>query len=330
MPMPPISSMVGLILAAAALSAPARAAPAAGSAAAAAAEEQVQGARDLSQRLTVPVTIAGGGPYHFVVDTGAERTVISRELADRLALAPSRQVTVVSIAGEDLVDTAIVPSLKLTAGRGRMAGFDAPVLAGEHLGAEGMLGLDSLRSKKVVLDFKKMHMSIADANADADAAPRGDGDEIVVTAKRRLGQLVLVDAEAEGQKISVVIDTGSAVSIGNDALRARLASKGRLGVVIPIGITSVTGERTAADYTSIRRIRIGGVNLDSMPIAFADAGIFHHLGLDRRPALLLGMDALRLFDRVSIDFANRNVRFLLPGDAFAAPPRMASLAPGRG
>lgn len=328
MPIPPISSMVSLILAAAALSAPATAAPTAASAtaAAAAAEEQVQGARDLSQRLTVPVTIAGGGPYHFVVDTGAERTVISRELADRLALAPSRQVTVVSIAGEDLVDTAIVPSLKLTAGRGRMAGFDAPVLAGEHLGAEGMLGLDSLRSKKVVLDFKKMHMSIA----DADEAPRGDGDEIVVTAKRRLGQLVLVDAEAEGQKISVVIDTGSAVSIGNDALRARLAGKGRLGVIIPIGITSVTGERTAADYTSIRRIRIGGVNLDSMPIAFANAGIFHHLGLDRRPALLLGMDALRLFDRVSIDFANRNVRFLLPGDAFAAPPRMASLAPGRG
>ncbi|ATE63700.1 retroviral-like aspartic protease family protein [Rhizorhabdus dicambivorans] len=291
-----------------------------------AAPDQVQGRRDTMQRLTVPVTIDGGGPYHFVVDTGAERTVISRELADRLTLAPSRPVTVVSIAGEDLVETAIIPSLKLTAGRGRMNEFDAPVLAGAHLGAEGMLGLDSLRSKRVVLDFKKMHMSISEAGGST----QGETDEIVVTGKRRLGQLVLVDAEADGQKISVVIDTGSAVSIGNDALRARLARSGKLGLVIPISITSVTGEETPADYSSIRKIRIGGVNLDNMPIAFADAGIFHHLGLDRRPALLLGMDALKLFDRVSIDFVNRNVRFLLPGDAFLTAPRMASLTAGRG
>lgn len=288
--------------------------------------DQVQGGRDLSRRLTVPVTIGEGGPYHFVVDTGAERTVISRELADRLTLAPSRPVTVVSIAGSDLVDTAIVPSLRLNSSRGQMEEFDAPVLSGTHLGAEGMLGLDSLRSKQVVLDFRKMRMSIADSGT----LSRVEDDEIVVTAKRRSGQLVMVDAEADGQKISVVIDTGSAVSIGNSALRARLARSGRLGVVIPINITSVTGEQTPADYTSIRRIRVGGVNLDDMPIAFSDAGIFAHLGLDKRPALLLGMDSLRLFDRVSIDFAKRNVRFLLPGDAFLAPPRMAGLSPRRG
>lgn len=288
--------------------------------------DQVEGRRDLSQRLTVPVTIGGGGPYHFVVDTGAERTVISRELADRLTLAPSRPVTVVSIAGEDQVDTAVVPGLRLAASRGRMGEFDAPVLSGAHLGAEGMLGLDSLRSKRVILDFKLMRLSISDAGE----APRAETDEIVVVAKRRLGQLVLVDAEADGQKINVVIDTGSAVTIGNDALRAKLAGKGRLGLVVPINITSVTGEQTPADYTSIRKIRIGGVNLDNMPIAFADAGIFHHLGLDRRPALLLGMDALKLFDRVSIDFVNRNVRFLMPGDAFLTPPQMASLGPQAG
>jgi hypothetical protein len=32
-----------------------------------------------------------------------------------------------------------------------------------------------------------------------------------------------------------------------------------------------------------------------------------------RPALLLGMDALMLFDRVSVDFAKREVRMLRPG-----------------
>ncbi|MFD2499649.1 hypothetical protein ACFSTI_13520 [Rhizorhabdus histidinilytica] len=68
-----------------------------------------------------------------------------------------------------------------------------------------------------------------------------------------------------------------------------------------------------------------------MPIAFADAQIFHRLGLDNRPSVLLGMDALRLFDRVSIDFANRNVRFLMPGDAWQVPPpQLAGMVPHRG
>lgn len=291
------------------------------------ASEHVATGRDLNARLTVPVSINGGGPYQFVVDTGAERTVISRELANRLTLSPSRQVTLITIGGTGLVDTAVVPDLKLTASRSRLVDLQAPVLSQVHLGAAGMLGIDSLQSKRVILDFRAKRMTISEAPRPA----RTEQDEIVVIAKRRYGQLILVDAEVEGQAVNVVIDTGSAVTIANDALRQRLIRRGRLGPTVPIMITSVTGIQTPADYTSIRRIRIGGVNLDDMPIAFAKAQIFNRLGLERKPALLLGMDALHLFDRVSIDFANRNVRFLMPGDAFnAPPPRMAAVAPLRG
>jgi hypothetical protein len=47
-------------------------------------------------------------------------------------------------------------------------------------------------------------------------------------------------------------------------------------------------------------------------VAFADVHPFRKLGLTDRPALLLGMDAMQAFDQVSIDFANRRVRFVLP------------------
>jgi len=289
--------------------------------------EQIQGGKDLSQRLTVPVTIGGSGPYAFVVDTGAERTVISRELADRLMLIPSASVTLLSIAGEDRVETAVVPGLALASSQTRMERFEAPLLSQQHLGAVGMLGIDSLQTKKVMLDFRTMRMTIA----DAPRRPQSDSDEIVVTARRRLGQLVLVDAEVEGQKVNVIIDTGTAVSIGNPALRQRLKQRGRLAPVVPISITSVTGAQTPAEYGSMRLIRLGGVTLTNMPIAFADARIFHRLGLDNRPSLLLGMDALKLFDRVSIDFLNRSVRFVMPGGAFFAPaPRLAAVLPGQG
>jgi len=283
--------------------------------------EEVQGARDLDARLTVPVTINGGGPYHFVVDTGSERTVISRELAERLTLAPARPVTLLSIAGIKEVQTAMVSELRLTPGRSQLSDLEAPVLPELHLGAAGILGTDSLQTKKVILDFRNMRMSISDASTGGHVAT----DEIVVTARRRLGQLILVDADVDGQKINVIIDTGAAVSLGNPKLRERLSRRGRLGIFTPISITSVTGIETAAEYTTARHVRIGGVTMNDLPIAFANPSIFHRLGLDEKPALLLGMDALRAFDRVSIDFANRSVRFLMRGDAqMTTWPRLAT------
>ena len=49
-----------------------------------------------------------------------------------------------------------------------------------------------------------------------------------------------------------------------------------------------------------------------MPVAFTDAHPFRKLGLTEKPAMLLGMDGLAAFDRVTVDFANRKVRFSVP------------------
>jgi hypothetical protein len=79
----------------------------------------------------------------------------------------------------------------------------------------------------------------------------------------------------------------------------------------------------------VKRIRLGGIDINDMPVAFADVHPFAKLGLTDKPAVLLGMDALRLFDRVSVDFPNRRVRLLggsrsqLEGARFANAARAA-------
>ena len=50
--------------------------------------DEVEIGRDLGDRMTVAVQVGGRGPYKFLVDTGSERTVISRQLAQRLQLLP--------------------------------------------------------------------------------------------------------------------------------------------------------------------------------------------------------------------------------------------------
>jgi predicted aspartyl protease len=67
-----------------------------------------------------------------------------------------------------------------------------------------------------------------------------------------------------------------------------------------------------ADYVAVDRIKIGEVAFNNVPMAVADVAPFKRFGLTDQPALLLGMDALRLFDEVQIDFANREIRFSLP------------------
>ena len=65
----------------------------------------------------------------------------------------------------------------------------------------------------------------------------------------------------------------------------------------------------------MRDITIGGVTISDLPVTFADNFAFKALKLDRKPAILLGMDALKLFDRVMVDFSNRRVGFDLPKGA---------------
>ncbi|HEY5721802.1 MAG TPA: retroviral-like aspartic protease family protein [Allosphingosinicella sp.] len=268
---------------------------------------------DRANRMTVPVNIDGSGPYRFVVDTGAERTVISSDLADRLNLVPGRTSTVHSMTEVSRIATVVIPQLEV-AGR-TVRDINAPALERGHLGAEGMLGVDSLQRQRISFDFGRQEMTITPAKKREERWPK---DTIVVTARSVFGHLVLIDASVDGQKVWVIVDTGSQVTVANEALRRKLARKGKLGITHPVEMVSVTGGRTMVDRTKVSLIRIGGVDIVNMPIAFADVHPFKKLKLTKRPAILLGMDALQLFDRVSVDFANRRMK-VLPHPRTALP-----------
>jgi predicted aspartyl protease len=261
--------------------------------------------QDRAERMTVPVTVDGRGPFRFVVDTGAERTVIARELAKDLELGRGLRARVHSMSEVSVIETAVIPHLEV--GGRKVRDIQAPLLSRVHLGAEGMLGVDSLKSQRVSFNFAKQEMSVSPSRKREE---NWTGDTIVVTARSRYGHLVLVDAAVEGQKVWVIVDTGSEVTIGNSALRRKLEQKGRLGPLHPIDVMSVTGGRIVAERGAMRRIRIGDMDISDLPIAFADVHPFRKLELTDRPAILLGMDALQLFERVSVDFANRRVRML--------------------
>jgi predicted aspartyl protease len=262
---------------------------------------------DAYERMTVPVRLSGTGPYRFLVDTGADRTAISRELASHLNLVAGQEVELHSTTGASAIATATVPELQLT--RKTVKGIEAPMLESVNIGADGILGTDSLALQRVEFDFKAQTMSVVPAGVPDFADERGT---IIVEARRRNGRLIVTDATANGRHLTVVVDTGSQVTIGNEALRRALQAKDLLPETHPVDLISVTGEHLTGDYMFLRELEIGGVELANLAVVFAPAHTFHQLKLDDKPALLLGMNAIRAFKKVSIDFANRRLRVIVP------------------
>ena len=262
-------------------------------------------ARDAFNRLTVPVRLGLAGPYRFLVDTGSDRTAVSSELAGKLALEQGKLADMHSSTGVSRVRMAHVPELRLS-GRS-VRNIRAPMLDAKYIGADGILGIDSLRSQRITFDFRSLSLSI-----HAGPAPTAEADTILVRARRKEGRLVVTDAEIDGVRVRVVIDTGSTMSVGNLSLRRRLESRSRLEPAGTVDLVSVTGALLRGELARVRHLDIGGARLEQLGVVFAEAHTFKQLRLDAKPALLLGMDAMHYFDQVTIDFADKTLSLVLP------------------
>jgi predicted aspartyl protease len=157
----------------------------------------------------------------------------------------------------------------------------------------------------VLIDFRTNAMTIGDA-----ASLGGNrGFEIVITARRRSGQLIMTNAVIDGVKVDVVIDTGAETSIGNLPLQRALSRRHQSETTV---LHSVTGQSVEAQIGFATSLVIDKVSLNNVLIAYADSPAFAALLLGKKPALLLGMRDLRSFDRVAIDFESRKILFDAP------------------
>lgn len=265
-------------------------------------------------RITVPISIGGQGPFDFVVNTSSERTIIASELATQLKLADGPRIDVHTMNGKTSTPTAVLPQFELNGQA--LAPTAAPKFSERHIGAKGAIGIDALKSQRIVLDFKNATMTMnAEPRVDSD----WDGETITVTARSKLGQLVLTNAGigTDDDQISVIIDTGSQVSVGNNTLKRFMQRTGALTSFRTASLISITGDVTPVDYVVVKRLRVGGMVVANLPIAFADVHPFRRYGLNRQRALLLGMDMLQLFDQIGLNFQKRTVQFFWKAGAKA-------------
>lgn len=273
---------------------------------------------DLSGRMTAPVRLNGQGPFDFVVDTGANRTVLSSELAQQLGLPSGGPASVHGIAGVEPSETALVDVLQIDAVASRR--LRTPTMPRARLGAAGLLGVDVLRDRRVLLDFRTAEFRIAPSGAreptsfSMRAATVGRtalGAGVAVRARYRFGQLIIVGADVAGKPVTAFLDSGAQATVGNMPLRRLvLGSPPDLKLVRYVTqILSATGQVAEGDVALMRLLKIGGLRIAGLETVFAPLHVFDIWGLAETPSLLLGMDVMSQFDAIELDYGRRLVTF---------------------
>lgn len=259
------------------------------------------------EHMLAPVSINDQGPFKFLLDTGANISCVSHRLMEHLDLKSAETVQVHTIVG--VRDRPMVTLDRLQVGPRDRRRVRAPALPIKGTDVDGVLGVDWLKGQRLVLDFKNSKLEITRSQQDTSEP----GKVVVVSARRRHGQLTIVDADLGGKRISAIIDSGAQGTLCNkhlrDLVRTQEARRGETPTPKYVRMESLAGERFTGESIFLPFLRLGGLQLGNVQVTYADMHVFDIWGLKDTPALVIGMDLLSQFERVALDFGRSQVRF---------------------
>jgi predicted aspartyl protease len=264
---------------------------------------------DAESHMRVTVQINGNGPYRFVVDTGADRSVLAADVAADLGLLHGGRVMMEGAVRAVASETVAVQELSF--GAVTCKNLLLPLLPRSMLEADGYLGLDALDGHLVTFDFKNHTLGIGQPRSRLGALWLKQ-DETRIRASGSSGHLRAVNCSVDGAMATAFIDSGAEVSAGNSSLLAVLTGRRRPDYEIgAIPITDITGGQLSGGMTIVKKIQLMELHFSDCPLVIADFQVFDIWGLRDRPALLIGMNFLRRFSKVSIDYGLKELRFNL-------------------
>jgi len=248
---------------------------------------------DLAGRPLVDITVNGKGPYRFILDTGAEMTVIDPSLRESLALI-DRGGANANLDGRSL---PLVQIDELTVGAARLAGVTAlPMSVSRILKVDdppvGVLSAMSFTGQLVTFDYPHQQITIrpgALAAGEVDTFEY-DADQLVPAVPIHIGDRV----------ISVPVDTGasSGLTLPNKYLYNLPIESRRDG---PKPIRTAAGEFAVTLATATAPISIG-TNRLPQELQFSDTR-----GGSGMPQGTVGYAVLREFV-VTLDSKNHRIR----------------------
>jgi hypothetical protein len=178
------------------------------------------------------------------------------------------------------------------------------------LDADGYLGLDFLDGHRVTFDFRNHLLQVSEPRTRFSATWLRE-NEARIPASGSSGHLKALDCVVDDVPATAFIDSGAEVSAANEPLLTALARRNpSFGAMGSINLIDITGGEISGQVAMVKKIRLtAALIFTDCPLVIADFLVFDAWGLRHRPALLIGMNLLRQFGRVSIDYGLQELRF---------------------
>jgi predicted aspartyl protease len=257
--------------------------------------------RDQIGRIWAPVWINEKGPFRLVLDTGANHSGVTAQVAERLDI-PLDQSPPVLLRG--VTGIATVPTIRVdsfTVGDLTLSPAILPIVADALGGAEGVLATDEFKDKRIVIDFKHDQIDIRRSHNE-----RARSGFVTISLEHSEAGLLMFHALVGSLRIQAIIDTGGQSTIGNLAMRDALIRHHEQGG--PVQIFDVTAESQAGEIFPSPPIHLGSIEILGARITYGEMHIFERWDLTKEPALLIGMDVLGLSDTFIIDYRRNELQ----------------------
>jgi hypothetical protein len=259
--------------------------------------------------IGISVTLNGSGPYEFMVDTGAQITVIDPDLARELKLEAAGSLHVATVASNvevPLVTVAIVAVGPVDVEQLPVAVEDLGRVQSEYASLRGILGNNFLSRFDLLIDNSHKLLCL-DALRQMQNSLRGDRVPMLSRADCDPGSgcaqaiLLLVHLPDDGPKGSVLrLDSGSNVPLLFVDPQARARTRPQM---MPVSGTTI-GKQAQILYafTPARLVRLGAHKEMEIVFAAPTGRLYSKPAED-------GILPTTIFHEVFISFADHFVMF---------------------
>ncbi|MEZ5937063.1 MAG: retropepsin-like aspartic protease [Hyphomonadaceae bacterium] len=260
-------------------------------------EDPLQTWVDTYGRPTADVMVNGRGPYRFLVDTGANKTVLPMRHALDLGAEFHGNVTVHGTTGSAEFSMARLDHLSV--GSVERAKIEIAV-APDHLmrREDGILGADIFAGRRLVFEIAAKVVRVQTSRAAPIYARTNLRilNGVIPVLRGRIGRV----------RTQMILDTGADQCIVNAALKAKL-DKAHANLIQDkmAKLQGITGTVLSGDYLLLPDMRMGNVAVADASAVAVDAPVFRVWGVEDEPTIIVGSSVLSRLASFTIDYGAR-------------------------
>ncbi|MGA3009019.1 MAG: retropepsin-like aspartic protease [Terracidiphilus sp.] len=207
--------------------------------------------------VVIPVTINDEGPFYFVLDTGADTTLVDTALAKKLALPTLQSGNLTTIVGTQTVATNWLSRLAVGGAQlDHLRVFQVDLTSLHRIDSRiaGVVGQDFLSHFNYLLDYRAQSVRFEEGN---EVQNEIDGDPVPIEAHENR-MILAADADLQGRAhLRLLLDSGTntLVLMGPVSQRLRCMAE---------------EDGIATSYTGAAPARFGRVDLTVASHAFSN------------------------------------------------------------